>query len=207
MGESIFLSEMLTERSLIESVLAGHYIIDYGFIKAVNADETVDVTHAKQPKTLSGKNLEATVTTGVEVLTLAGSGFSVKFDYKKGDRVLLLGLKDYIPKVKEVTGATETTAYLHYTRETIKALPMSVFNGDAKVKLEVKEGTLTIECEKDVIVNAKGKCMVTSTHTKLTGGKVEIAGSVSPTGQGALCAMPYCAYSGAPQAGSISDGA
>ncbi len=147
MGNSIFLQEKLTERNLIESILASHYIIDYGFIKKVNADDTIDVTHAKQLKTLDGKTLPATVTTNVEVLTIAGGGFSIKFDYKKGDKVLLLGLKDYIPKVEEVTSASETTAFLHYTRETLKAIPLCVFNDDAKVKVEVEKGKMAITTE------------------------------------------------------------
>ena len=149
-GNSIFLNEHLTERNLIESILSSFYIIDYGFIKNVNTDETVDVTHAKQLKTYGGKSLQATVTTGVEVLTLAGAGFSFKFDYKKGDKVLLLGLKDYVPMVEDVTQATETTAYLHYTRETLKAIPLCVFNNDAKVKIEVEEGKMAITT-KDVL--------------------------------------------------------
>jgi NaMN:DMB phosphoribosyltransferase len=144
MGNSVFLQEKLTERNLIESILASHYIIDYGFIKKVNADKTVDVTHAKQLKTLDGKTLPATVTTGVEVLTIAGAGFSINFDYKKGDKVLLLGLKDYIPKVEEVTSASETTAFLHYTRETLKAIPLCVFNDKAKVQIKIEDGKLTI---------------------------------------------------------------
>lgn len=160
-GNSIAFAQTYTERTLIESILSSYYILDYGFIKAVNTDETIDVTHAKQLKTYDNQSLKATVTTGVEVLTLCGGGFSFKFDYKKGDKVLLLGLKNYIPKVNDVTQATETTAYLHYTRETMKAIPLCVFNGDAKVKVQVEEGTLTIECEKDVIVkseNAQVEC-------------------------------------------------
>ena len=145
MGNSIFLQEKLTERNLIESILASHYIIDYGFIKKVNADDTIDVTHAKQLKTLDGKTLPATVTTNVEVLTIAGGGFSIKFDYKKGDKVLLLGLKDYIPKVEEVTSASETTAFLHYTRETLKAIPLCVFYDDAKVKVEIEDGNMNLK--------------------------------------------------------------
>ena len=144
MGNSVFLNEGLTEKSLIESILASHYIVDYGFIKSVNPDKTVDVTHAKQLKTLDGQSLKATVTKNVEVLTLCGGGFSFTFDYKKGDKVLLLGLKDYVPKVEDVTSATETTAYLHYSRETIKAIPLCVFNSDAKVQIKVENGKLTI---------------------------------------------------------------
>ena len=144
MGNSVFESQRFTERTLIESILASHYIVDYGFIKAVNTDKTIDVTHAKQLKTLDGESLKATVTKNVEVLTLCGGGFSFTFDYKKGDKVLLLGLKDYVPKVEDVTSATETTAYLHYTRETIKAIPLCVFNGDAKATVVVKDGKIEL---------------------------------------------------------------
>jgi hypothetical protein len=144
MGNSVFFGEQYTDRTLIESILASHYIVDYGFIKSVNPDKTIDVTHAKQLKTLDGQSLKATVTKNVEVLTLCGGGFSFTFDYKKGDKVLLLGLKDYVEKVEDVTSATETTAYLHYTRETIKAVPLCIFNKDAKVQVKVENGKLTI---------------------------------------------------------------
>ena len=144
MGNSVFESQRFTERTLIESILASHYIVDYRFIKAVNTDKTIDVTHAKRLKTLDGESLKATVTKNVEVLTLCGGGFSFTFDYKKGDKVLLLGLKDYVPKVEDVTSATETTAYLHYTRETIKAIPLCVFNGDAKATVVVKDGKIEL---------------------------------------------------------------
>ena len=161
MGNSIFLAEKLTERSLIESILASHYIVDYGFIKKVNADQTVDVTHAKQLKTLDGKTLPATVTTNIEVLTISGAGFSIKFDYKKGDKVLLLGLKDYIPEVEKVTSATETTTYLHYSRETLKAIPLCLFNDEAKVKIEIEAGTMKVTTEKKIEINGNSKQFVT----------------------------------------------
>ena len=222
-SNSIFLHEKLSEKNLIESVLASHYIIDYGFIKKVNSDETIDVTHAKQLKTIEGESLKATVTTNVQVLTFCGGGFSFKFDYKKGDKVLLLGLKNYVEKVEDVNSATETTAYMHYSRETLKAIPMCIFNGDATVKVEVKEGSLTIETDKDVTVKAggnitaeaggdvnieaKGNATVKSPNTKLTGGIVEVGGTVAPTGQGALCGIPYCVFSGAPHAGKQTTGA
>ena len=144
MKNNVFYGEQYTERTLIESILASYYIVDYGFIKSVNPDKTIDVTHAKQLKTLDGQSLKATVTKNVEVLTLCGGGFSFTFDYKKGDKVLLLGLKDYVPKVKDVTSATETTAYLHYSRETIKAIPLCVFNGEAKATVVVKDGKIEL---------------------------------------------------------------
>lgn len=145
MDNSIFLAEQFTDRTLIESVLASFYILDYGYIKTVNTDKTVDVIHAKRLKTLTGKNLPQTETKGLEVLTIAGSGFSIQFDYKKGDKVLLLGLKDYIPKTEDVNTATETTNYMHYTRETLKAIPLCVFNDEAKVQIKIEEGMMDVE--------------------------------------------------------------
>lgn len=158
---SIFLGQRYTDRTLIESILSSFYIVDYGFIKTVNPDGTIDVTHAKQLKTLNGETLKATVTQNVEVLTVCGSGFSFKFDYKKGDRVLLLGLKDYVPNVENVISATETTAYLHYSRETLKAIPMCVFNNDAKVTVQVADGTLKVGTEGKIELNGNAKHFVT----------------------------------------------
>lgn len=144
MGNSVFLSEKYTDRDLIESVLQSFYIVDYGYIKTVNQDKTIDVIHAKKLKTYSGETLQQTESKKIEVLTLSGSGFSIQFDYKKGDKVLLLGLKDFIPKAADVNSATETTNYLHYTRETMKALPLCVFNDKAKVVIKIESGKLTI---------------------------------------------------------------
>ena len=144
MSNSVFFNSRFTDRNLIESVLSSFFIIDYGFIKKVNENKTVDVVHAKRLKTYTDETLPQTETKGIEVLTLAGSGFSIQFDYKKGDKVLLLGLKDYVPKAADVSSATETTTYLHYTRETIKAIPLCVFNNEAKVVVKIENGKLTI---------------------------------------------------------------
>jgi hypothetical protein len=105
----------------------------------------------------------------VEVLTIAGSGFSINFDYKKGDKVLLLGLKNYVPKVDDVTSATETTAYLHYSRETLKALPLCVFNDDAKVKIEVEDGALKLTTSKNTEVEADTLKVTTKKKVELNG--------------------------------------
>ncbi|MBR5775011.1 MAG: hypothetical protein IKY42_01955 [Bacteroidaceae bacterium] len=144
MDNSVFFAEKYTERTLIESVLSSFYILDYGLIKTVNPDKTIDVVHAKKLKMLDGTELKQTVTRNVEVLTLAGAGFSITFDYKKGDKVLLLGFKNYIPKVEKVTSATETTDYQHYTRECLKAIPMCVFKDDAKATVVIKDGKIEL---------------------------------------------------------------
>lgn len=177
MSNSVFFNEKNTERTLIESILSSFFILDYGYIKTVNADETIDVVHAKKLKLINGKELNQTVTKSIEVLTLAGSGFSFKFDYKKGDKVLLLGLKNYIKNVKDVTQATETTSYQHYTRETLKAIPMCVFNGDAKVTMQIKDGDmevktagkLTAESTKDTEIKADTLKVTTKKKVELNG--------------------------------------
>ena len=161
MENSIFFNERTTDKNLIESILYSFYILDYGFVKEVNADGTLDVTHAKVLKGYNGDSLKATVTNNVEVLTVCGVGFSFKFDIKKGDKVLLLGLKDYIKKVEEVSAATETNVYMHYSRETLKAIPMCVFNEDAKVKIEVEGGTLKATTDKKIELNGNDKQFVT----------------------------------------------
>ena len=177
MSTSVFFNEKNTEKTLIESILSSFYIIDYGYIKTVNADETIDVVHAKKLKLINGKELNQTITKSIEVLTLCGSGFSFKFDYKKGDKVLLLGLKNYIKNVKDVTQATETTSYQHYTRETLKAIPLCVFNGDAKVTMEIKDGNIitnakgkvSIASDQNTELNAKGKITANGTTIELNG--------------------------------------
>lgn len=161
MTDSVFLAQMFTEKNLIESVLASYYILDYGIIKEVSPNKTIDVVHAKKLKMTNGTELKQTITKNVEVLTLSASAFSISIDYKKGDKVLLLGLKNYIPKVKDVTSATETTIYKHYTRETIKAIPLCVFNGEAKITIEAKDGDLKIDAEKKIELNGNSKQFVT----------------------------------------------
>ena len=158
---SVFGAEKFNDRSLIESLVASFYILDYGYIKTVNPDKTVDVVHAKRLKAYNGKSLNPTTTKGLEVLTLAGSGFSLQIDYKAGDKVLLLGLKDYVPKTDDVTSATETTSYLHYSRETMKALPLCVFNDEAKVQIVVQNGDLDVKTNGKVKLNGDSKQFVT----------------------------------------------
>ena len=160
-GNSVFFANRFNDRTLIESVLQSFFIIDYGYIKNVNIDKTIDVVHAKRLKTYTDENLPQTETKEIEVLTLSGSGFSIQFDYKKGDKVLLLGLKDYIPKVDDVTSATATTTYLHYTRETIKALPLCIFNDEAKVTVQIENGDMAVDTQGKIKLNGDSKQLVT----------------------------------------------
>lgn len=143
----------LTDRDLITSILNSYYIIDYGYINKVNPDKTVNVTHAIKPTLTNGTELPETTTDNVEVLTLSGAGFSLQLDYKAKDRVLILGLKDYIEKVEDVSQAVVAKAFIHYNRSTIKVLPLCLFNDEAKVTIAVKDGKMTINTEDKLLLN------------------------------------------------------
>lgn len=58
----------------------------------------------------------------------------------------------------------------------------------------------------EVEVSAKEKMKLESKEIELTGGKVVCKGASTPTGQGGFCAMPYCAFTGAPQTGTEING-
>ena len=151
----------LSERDMIVGLLGNFYILDYGFVSKVNADGTVNVTHAKRQQTIEGVKLPETRTTNLEVLTLCGAGFSIQWDVEPGDQVLLLGLKDYIPQVAKVTQSTDQATFIHYTRDTMKALPLCIFNKDARVTFKVDKGTLQIDTEKKVELNGNTSHLVT----------------------------------------------
>lgn len=153
----------LSEQDLITAILQSFFIVDYGYINKVNADKTVNVTHAAKSVMIDGTELPETTTDNVEVLTLSGAGFSIKWDYKAADKVLLLGLKDYISNVKDVTKAEVPKAFSHYSRATLKAIPLCVFSSDAKVTIEVKDGDITVkaknvkvQCESLKVMDDKG---------------------------------------------------
>lgn len=137
-------AQSLSERDLIASIVSSFYIVDYGYINKVNGDKTVNVTHATKPVLTDGTELPETVTSNVEVLTICGAGFCVQWDYKAGDKVLLLGLKNYVPEAGTVKQAEIPKAFVHYTRATLKAIPLCVFSDEAKAKIIVENGKMTI---------------------------------------------------------------
>lgn len=158
-GNSLALAQQFTDRDLIEAVVNTYFIIDYGVVDKVNGD-TVDVTHAKIQELEDGTKLPALKTKGVELLTISTAGLSIKADVKAGDKVLLLGLKDYVPAVKDVCDASAQTAFLHYKRDGMKALPLCVFNSEAKIKIEASDGVLKVGAD-HVEVNGNTKHLVT----------------------------------------------
>lgn len=152
---SLVHAQSITDRDLISSVVNSFYIVDYGFVTAVNTDGSVNVTHAKRAVTRYGKTLPEVKTDNVQVLTFSGAGFSLKPDVKKGDKVLLLGLKDYVEDVADIASSSETEVFLHYSRETMKALPLCVFNSQAKIQIELKDGDINLSTDGNITLKCK----------------------------------------------------
>lgn len=148
------------ESDLIAGILSSFCIVDYGYVNKVNADGTVDVTHAIRTIMKNGTELSETITPGVEVLTFSGAGFALKWDITPGDRVLLLGLKDYIPKVGDVSKAEAPKAYVHYERANLKAMPLCVFNDSAKTVIQSDKGKFSVTSNK-IELNGNTKQFVT----------------------------------------------
>lgn len=147
-------AQKFTDRDLIESILNSYFIVDYGFISKVYDDGLIDVTHARKGVTLEGKVLPEYKTHGVELLVFSCAEFSVNLKPKTGDGVLLLGLKDLVETVKDLTQPATPKAFVHYDRSTIKAVPLSVFNDDAKIKLELEEGNANLTAAGKITLTA-----------------------------------------------------
>lgn len=71
--------------------------------------------------------------------------------------------------------------------------------------LEAKEAA-NVKTDDAFNVDAKS-AEIKSTDTVLTGGKVTCKGIVTPDGQGCFCGIPTCPFTGAPQTGSVAQGA
>lgn len=159
----------VTERDLINALISAFFIVDYGYINKVNPDGTVNVTHAIKPVLQNGQELNETTTDNVEVLTISGAGFSLKWDYRAKDRVLLFGLKDYVGAVSEVESAKTPDSFFHYSRNCLKALPLCLFDENAAVRFSVEEGALKIETEAESEITAGGKNAINGETVTLNG--------------------------------------
>ena len=77
------------------------------------------------------------------------------------------------------------------------------FTADKDLELNVI-GNATIKCDKDASIEAQNVTVKSSVKTEIKGGQVKLAGTVTPTGSGALCGLPSCLFTGAPHVGDTS---
>lgn len=158
--DSLMGSTRYNDRDLIESVISSYFIVDYGFVKKVNDDGTIDVVHACRLVTMDGDELPETETKRLEVLTFSTNEIAVSFKPKEGDKVLLLALKNYVANTEDVIKAETPTSFIHYERETMKALPLAAFDSEAKIKIEADDGALKVAAD-TIELNGNSKSFVT----------------------------------------------
>jgi hypothetical protein len=134
----------VTERDLIWAVVSAMFFSDFGVVKSVSSDKKrVDVEHAIQP-VIADQQQDARRTVNVELLWPASAELSMRWDIAAGDTVLLVGLKDY---VKDADGSLpgKTTVGLHYTQETMKAIPLGSYSASSEVLLNVSGGLVQLK--------------------------------------------------------------
>ena len=74
--------------------------------------------------------------------------------------------------------------FLHYTRETIKAIPLCIFNSDADAKIEIDNGKMTISTKDNIVVNSDKKIELNGnskqfvTYTELDNALQELWGKI-----------------------------
>lgn len=224
MNEST-IKDLANEQMPINTAIRGFInqtnYINLGVISEVHDENYVDVKLYYVDST--GKEM---IIPAVRLLHVGTTKCKLNITPAVGDNVLLLCPKDFIEKLEYNKKPDKSNlCYLPYGNMNMCGVLVKD-EADDNVKTTIKideEGTISVETEGDVNLQCKGDANVVaegnvsveakqnatlkSQNTKLTGGIVEIGGAVTPSGQGALCGMPYCAYSGAPQTGKQTQGA
>ena len=137
---------------IIRQTIANTYIMDYGIVDTVNADNTIDVIHAVMGQYIDGTPVGQTVSRSIEVVPLGGANFSLLWPVKKGDGALLVGLKNAVQSTANIKPPTSPPgSFPHYTRDTLKAIPLQnvanaafQINVDASGLAQIKNATKSL---------------------------------------------------------------
>lgn len=157
-----------TDRQMILGVLAESIIADYGIVKAVTGNKTVDVEHVVRRVVMGGisaveKPLEARITQGVELLFPSSASFGQSWTVAPGDGVLLIGLQNMVTSTAGLTESSVPAEFWHYSAQTMKAIPLQAIRSDSKVQFGEKDGKAFLRNQAQslfTILNA------IATHTK-----------------------------------------
>jgi phage baseplate assembly protein gpV len=106
----------------------------------------------------------------------------VKFDSDKGTLDIICDQGCSLKTKQLDVEVTETV--------NLKAKNVNVENSDS----------ITVKATNNANIEAKN-ATIKAAQAKITGGTLEVQGSVAPNGTGAFCGMPFCQYTGAPQSG------
>lgn len=90
--------------------------------------------------------------------------------------------------------------------QSVKNLNFHDKNGNLAATMDSSTGNVSVHVKGAITINSAQKTDIESPSTTLKGGDVTVDGAVSATGQGALCGLPFCLFSGTPQVGPIASG-
>ncbi len=131
--------------NVIDSRINSTFFADYGIVKQVNSDKTINVVHSTLMVLINGVTLPQTETSNIEVIFPASASMGMKWPIAAGDGVLLIGLKHYVESTANIQQPVNApTEFLHYTQDTMKAIPLQTVSSP-KVLIEVNSsGNLEI---------------------------------------------------------------
>lgn len=128
------------QSDIIRSIINSLFMSDYGIVKKVNPDKTIDVTHAVMGSLINGVSMGLTETRNVEVLFPASAAFGQSWPIAVGDGVLLIGLRNSIASTESIKEPTAPpNEFLHYSQNTMKAIPLQTVSSP-KVIINVSSG-------------------------------------------------------------------
>ena len=134
-------------------------------------------------------------------------------DIRSGTKVIKNKPEDGTIKIEidqEKEGEEKATITVHGNVVTVSKDGIEIktdgkvsFTADKDLELNVS-GNASIKCNKDASIEAQNVTVKSSVKTEIKGGQVKLAGTVTPTGSGALCGLPSCLFTGAPHVGDTS---
>jgi len=152
-----------------------------------------------------------------KVVTIKVFDTTITATEKDDKEIKIETLGNSVLDIKEDSIDFTSDCAIHLTTKGDKTLTVEgsaniVVKGDLVSNVD---GNASLEVKKDCSVKATGNANIegqnisvkSSLKTEIKGGQVVIAGSVAPKGTGAFCALPACAFTGAPHVGDTSAGA
>lgn len=139
-----------TNSDLIRNILSSYTFIDFGLVTAYTST-TVDID-------LINKRSGFVVhLTGIELLSLGSSSFSLKVEPIIGDLVILLSTRQYIASLADITEVQEKGSKLSYDLECLKAVQIAPAKQSKVIMSIDKNGVLEVIASGDIKVTSSSQ--------------------------------------------------
>lgn len=146
MNKSMF--GQFTEVDFIRNIVDQCFLADWGYISEVIDSTHVKAVHAMKTVMIDGTVCPETITV-CEILYPNGTEFSLQTPPKKGDTVLLIGLRNLVNAV-DISASETPEQFAHYEQCTMKAIPFCSYGAKGKVKVVTNDGKLDVTAQKEV---------------------------------------------------------